>query len=57
LVALHGKKERTRPPGYFLTGSKLSEFRSISITSIQKAKIWERVEIIRGRVGENNPFN
>ncbi len=41
-------------PG-FTVGNTLSEFRLISITSIQKARIWEREEIIRGRVGENNP--
>jgi hypothetical protein len=42
-------------PG-FTVGNKLPGFRLSSITSIQKARIWERMEIIRGRVGENNPF-
>ena len=44
------------PPGGNATGNTLSEFGLISITSIQKARIWEREETIRGRVGENNPF-
>ncbi len=50
----------SRPKEYalpgFTVGNTLSGFRLISITSVQKARIWERVEIIRGRAGENNPF-
>lgn len=50
-----GEKKEHAPRGT-AAGNTLSEFRLISITSIQKARIWERKEIIRGRVGENNPF-
>ncbi len=49
-------EEGNTPPGGYATSNTLSGFRLISITSIQKARIWEREEIIRGRVGESNPF-
>ncbi len=46
----------TTPPRGYATGNTLPGFRLSSITSIQNARIWERVEIIRARVGENNSF-
>jgi hypothetical protein len=41
-------------PG-FTVGKTLSGFHLSSITSIQRARIWERDEIIRGRAGVNKP--